>query len=454
MLKAIIIDDEIHCIDTLSILLADYCPEVTVLEKCNSAKRGLEAIEKHQPDLVFLDIEMPVMNGFELLEQFKQIHFSVVFTTSYDQYAIKAIRFSALDYLLKPIDPKELITAVHKVQLQKAPPSADQFKILLEQIQQKDNDIARIAAMLDKNNPSPNQPLSSSQQRRLAAILFTDIVGYTSIMQQNENAAIKAIRFSALDYLLKPIDPKELITAVHKVQLQKAPPSADQFKILLEQIQQKDNDIARIAAMLDKKNPSPNQPLSASQQRRLAAILFTDIVGYTSIMQQNEIAAIKIIKRHVEVLNKYVISHSGEILNDYGDGSLCIFPSAAEAVQAALEIQQQLQIEPTVPLRIGLHIGEIFFENGKIIGDGVNVASRIQSLGTANTVLFSEEIQDKIKNNPLFKFVSLGSFKFKNVEKPIKVFALTNEGCRIPLREQMDGKTKKTNWVRSFLGIK
>ena len=73
-------------------------------------KGGLEAIEKHQPDLVFLDIEMPVMNGFELLEQFKQIHFSVVFTTSYDQYAIKAIRFSALDYLLKPIDPKELIT--------------------------------------------------------------------------------------------------------------------------------------------------------------------------------------------------------------------------------------------------------------------------------------------------------------------------------------------------------
>ena len=352
MLKAIIIDDEIHCIDTLSILLADYCPEVTVLEKCNSAKRGLEAIEKHQPDLVFLDIEMPVMNGFELLEQFKQIHFSVVFTTSYDQYAIKAIRFSALDYLLKPIDPKELITAVHKVQLQKAPPSADQFKILLEQIQQKDNDIARIAAMLDK------------------------------------------------------------------------------------------------------KNPSPNQPLSASQQRRLAAILFTDIVGYTSIMQQNEIAAIKIIKRHVEVLNKYVISHGGEILNDYGDGSLCIFPSAAEAVQAALEIQQQLQLEPIVPLRIGLHIGEIFFENGKIIGDGVNVASRIQSLGTANTVLFSEEIQDKIKNNPLFKFVSLGSFDFKNVEKPIKVFALTNEGCRIPLKEEMNGKTKKTSWVRSFLGIK
>ena len=160
------------------------------------------------------------------------------------------------------------------------------------------------------------------------------------------------------------------------------------------------------------------------------------------------------IKRHVEVLNNHVTSHSGEILNDYGDGSLCIFPSAAEAVQAALEIQEQLQHEPTVPLRIGLHIGEIFFENGKIIGDGVNVASRIQSLGTANTVLFSEEIQDKIKNNPLFKFVSLGPFDFKNVGKPNKVFALANEGCRVPSKEEMNGKTKKTSWVRSFLGIK
>ena len=115
MIKAIIIDDELHCLETLSILLKDYCPEVQVLEQCRSAKKGLEAIEKFKPDLVFLDIEMPVMNGFELLEQFSTISFAVIFTTSYDQYAIKAIRFSALDYLLKPIDPKELIAAVQKV---------------------------------------------------------------------------------------------------------------------------------------------------------------------------------------------------------------------------------------------------------------------------------------------------------------------------------------------------
>ena len=145
MIKAIIIDDEVHCIDTLSILLADYCPEVEVMDKCMSAKKGLEAIEKFKPDLVFLDIEMPVMNGFELLEQFKQIPFSVIFTTSYDQYAIKAIRFSALDYLLKPIDPKELITAIQKVQTQKVHPSPDQFRMLIDHVQNRGTKFTRVA---------------------------------------------------------------------------------------------------------------------------------------------------------------------------------------------------------------------------------------------------------------------------------------------------------------------
>ena len=145
MIKAIIIDDEVHCIDTLSILLADYCPEVEVMERCMSAKKGLEAIEELKPDLVFLDIEMPVMNGFEFLEHFTDISFCVIFTTSYDQYAIKAIRFSALDYLLKPVDPKELITAVQKVQEKKLHPSAEQFRMLLDQVHNKGNKITRVA---------------------------------------------------------------------------------------------------------------------------------------------------------------------------------------------------------------------------------------------------------------------------------------------------------------------
>ncbi len=145
MIRAILVDDEVHCLDTLSILLSDYCPEVEVMERCMSAKQAFAAIEKHQPALVFLDIEMPAMNGFEMLERFTEIPFAIIFTTSYDQYAIKAIRFSALDYLLKPIDPKELIVAVNKVRNQKQLPVAEQFQMLLNQVQHKETGFKKIA---------------------------------------------------------------------------------------------------------------------------------------------------------------------------------------------------------------------------------------------------------------------------------------------------------------------
>lgn len=145
MIKAIIIDDELHCLETLSILLKDNCPDVLLLEQCQSAKKGLEAIEKLIPDLVFLDIEMPAMNGFEMLEKLTVIPFAIIFTTSYDQYAIKAIHFSALDYLLKPIDPHELISAVKKVQEKRHLPMAEQFQLLLKQLQGKGTQFNKIA---------------------------------------------------------------------------------------------------------------------------------------------------------------------------------------------------------------------------------------------------------------------------------------------------------------------
>ncbi|HEY1022514.1 MAG TPA: LytTR family DNA-binding domain-containing protein [Flavisolibacter sp.] len=145
MIKSILIDDEAHCLDTLAILLKEYCRDVHIAELCRSAKEGLSALEKHKPDLVFLDIEMPGMNGFEMLEQLHEIPFAVIFTTSYDQYAIKAIRFSALDYLLKPIDPTELLSAIKKVQERKHYPLTEQFQLLLKRVQQKEHQFNKIA---------------------------------------------------------------------------------------------------------------------------------------------------------------------------------------------------------------------------------------------------------------------------------------------------------------------
>jgi two-component system, LytTR family, response regulator len=145
MIRAIIIDDEKHCRETLSILLERYCPEVRVLAECGSGEQGLEAIRKHRPDLVFLDVEMPHLNGFEMLQQLPEIPFKVIFVTGYDEYAIKAIRFSALDYLLKPVDKEELLKAVGKAEVQLEPRREAQLDILLQKLQPKPSGLQKIA---------------------------------------------------------------------------------------------------------------------------------------------------------------------------------------------------------------------------------------------------------------------------------------------------------------------
>jgi adenylate cyclase len=181
----------------------------------------------------------------------------------------------------------------------------------------------------------------------------------------------------------------------------------------------------------------------SSQNRQLVAILFTDIVGYTAMMQQNEQNATAVMKQYTRILEKTIADHQGQILNDYGDGSLCSFSSVTQAMLCAIEMQGHFQKDLCVPLRIGVHAGEIFFEGKKVMGDGVNVASRIQSLGQANTVLFSKEVHDKIKNQSEFSTVSLGMFQFKSVDEPMEVFALANVGLVVPKKEEMSGKLKE-----------
>ena len=115
MIKALIVDDEENSRQALHNLLKDYCKGVDVIGKAASVKEAIKIADNKKPDVVFLDIEMPVENGFKLLEYYEEIPFDVVFTTAYDQYAVKAFKFSALDYLLKPIDLEELRNSIEKV---------------------------------------------------------------------------------------------------------------------------------------------------------------------------------------------------------------------------------------------------------------------------------------------------------------------------------------------------
>jgi two-component system, LytTR family, response regulator len=112
IIKAIIVDDEKNGRENLSGLLKTYCPRVNIVGEANSVRSAIELIGRHNPDLIFLDIEMPVADGFALLEHFKEYPFEVIFVTAYDSYAIKAIRFSAADYILKPISTDDLKHAV------------------------------------------------------------------------------------------------------------------------------------------------------------------------------------------------------------------------------------------------------------------------------------------------------------------------------------------------------
>ena len=136
------------------------------------------------------------------------------------------------------------------------------------------------------------------------------------------------------------------------------------------------------------------------------------------------------------------ISMAGWI-KELGDGVMASFKTVSDAINAAMKIQQACLASKELSLRIGIHQGEIIFENNDIFGDAVNIASRIQTLGIPGSILFSKKVTDEIKNKAEFHTVSLGSFELKNVNDPIEVFALANDGFPVPKRSRMDGKLKK-----------
>jgi len=125
-------------------------------------------------------------------------------------------------------------------------------------------------------------------------------------------------------------------------------------------------------------------------------------------------------------------NHDGKVVQYSGDGVLCVFKSSVEAINAAVSIQIQMQQEPKVPLRIGINTGDIIFEENNIYGDGVNIASRIESFAVAGSVFISGRVHDDIKNQNDIQTVSLGRFKLKNVAIPVELFAISNGGLIVP----------------------
>ncbi len=140
------------------------------------------------------------------------------------------------------------------------------------------------------------------------------------------------------------------------------------------------------------------------------------------------------------MLNEQVALGKGQIVHFYGDGCLATFENSIDAARAATTIQQQFAEAPAVPVRLGLHSGIVNIEQEHVYGNAVNLASRIESLGIPGSILLSKRVRDDIFNQPDFLLVSLGSFAFKNVEEPMEVFALANEGLFVPKRAEIKGK--------------
>ena len=145
MIRTIVVEDETKSRFSLVQKLSDFCPAVQVIAEAEDGLKALELIEELRPQLVFLDIEMPKMNGFEMLSNIRNKDFHVIFTTAYDQYAIKAIKYSALDYLLKPIDIEELKSAVQRVSTIDMLPMRQQLDLLELNISQSKNKFNKLA---------------------------------------------------------------------------------------------------------------------------------------------------------------------------------------------------------------------------------------------------------------------------------------------------------------------
>lgn len=145
MIKSAIIDDEKSSVEMLQWLINTYCPNVEVVFTTNQPAEGIELLKKHQPELLFLDIEMPGMSGFDLLERLEKFSFQVVFTTAHDQFALRAFKYSALNYLLKPIDPDELQATIQRLEEKRSVLQPEQISVLLENLRPDRGNSGRIA---------------------------------------------------------------------------------------------------------------------------------------------------------------------------------------------------------------------------------------------------------------------------------------------------------------------
>lgn len=181
--------------------------------------------------------------------------------------------------------------------------------------------------------------------------------------------------------------------------------------------------------------PAATDPL----ERRLAAVMFTDMVGYTALMAIDEDRAIDLRARYMSAVESHHDAFGGSIIQRLGDGTMSMFPSCLDAVLAGVQIQRELAAQ-AIPVRIGIHVGDLVVERERLTGEAVNIASRIESFAVPGSVMLSDAAYEQVKNRSDVSAVSLGRFRLKNVGRPFELYAVSSEGLVVPPREELAGK--------------
>ncbi len=164
--------------------------------------------------------------------------------------------------------------------------------------------------------------------------------------------------------------------------------------------------------------------------------MFSDVVGYTALMGENEVNALALLQKYHQIQKSLIEKHKGTFVKDIGDGLLAYFPNADSAAQCCHAIQQQVREVSNVKIRIGLNHADIILENDDIFGDGVNIASRIEALADPGGIYFSEEVATAMSESLRRNAVVMGKAKLKNVKTPVMVYALQGEGLPIPSKSR------------------
>ncbi len=196
--------------------------------------------------------------------------------------------------------------------------------------------------------------------------------------------------------------------------------------------------------------PEESRDASAGEQRRLAAIVFTDVVSYSARMGRDEASTMALVKVDFAFMRELCERHRGEVLNTMGDGMLMCFPSAVEAVATALEIQKQFGLrteaeppEKALQHRIGIHVGDVVFQDGNVSGDGVNIAARLESKAPYGGICVSQIVRDTVKGKLDMWAVYLGEQKFKNIAEPIAVYTIAPPGSGLESRPATPPPTRE-----------